>query len=310
MILHWNGSKWSPVTSPVLAKGNELNAVYATAADNVWAVGCGAPYGNYPVGNALILHWNGKAWSRQTGVPAIPGCLSSVTASGSSVWAVGQNANYDNAVILHRTGGHWYVVPAPTAQSQTTGDYVVATGANTAWLGGVNAVSPQSASFLLRWNGNEWRPVSFPYDGGNDDVTAMTVFPSGMLLAVGYRYEHGDLNIPYGISMRWNGRTWQTVAVPDPKNRALTAVAFVHGGTAWAVGYVSTNSYLTPRTLIMRWTGKAWVRVSSPNVGGNGTLNAVAATSAGNAWAVGSSTVVAPDAIYSLILHWNGKNWS
>jgi len=49
----------------------------------------------------------------------------------------------------------------------------------------------------------------------------------------------------------------------------------------WAVG--STAG----RTLILRWDGSQWTRVPSPTPGTSSQLLAVAASSAGNIWAVG-----------------------
>jgi len=39
LILHWDGSHWTRVPSPNLGPSDDLNAVAASAASNVWAVG-------------------------------------------------------------------------------------------------------------------------------------------------------------------------------------------------------------------------------------------------------------------------------
>jgi hypothetical protein len=64
-------------------------------------------------------------------------------------------------------------------------------------------------------------------------------------------------------------------------------VAATSGRDAWAVGCTKcdTSAY---KTLIVRWNGTAWKQVPSPNPAAPSNLLAdVAATSAGNAWAVG-----------------------
>ena len=38
LLLHWNGGKWTQVTTPKPVYG-ELDGVYATAPNNAWAVG-------------------------------------------------------------------------------------------------------------------------------------------------------------------------------------------------------------------------------------------------------------------------------
>jgi hypothetical protein len=49
----------SPSPGPL---GSFLDAVTATSANNVWAVGDYETSG--PIIHTLILHWNGKAWTR------------------------------------------------------------------------------------------------------------------------------------------------------------------------------------------------------------------------------------------------------
>lgn len=62
------------------------------------------------------------------------------------------------------------------------------------------------------------------------------------------------------------------------------------------------------KTLILRWNGHAWKHVTSPSPGTDSVLNAVRATSATNAWAVGSTVV--SGAVNTLILRWNGRIWT
>src|SRR5438045_3624497 len=91
---HWNGSKWSVVSSPneTGADASTLAAVAALSSNDVWAVG------NYKVFNqyqwdTLIEHWDGTKWSIVSS-PNVPGAdknfLYAVAAlSPSNVWAVG-----------------------------------------------------------------------------------------------------------------------------------------------------------------------------------------------------------------------------
>ena len=56
LTMHWNGSRWSVVSSPSPGNlGNDLTSVTARSANDVWAVG--TPYDN------LIEHWDGSRWS-------------------------------------------------------------------------------------------------------------------------------------------------------------------------------------------------------------------------------------------------------
>src|SRR5205823_14103918 len=61
LILHWDGTAWSPVSSPDASPASTvLNGVSADSAADAWAVGY---YISKGVRYALILHWNGTAWS-------------------------------------------------------------------------------------------------------------------------------------------------------------------------------------------------------------------------------------------------------
>jgi hypothetical protein len=66
LILHWNGTAWTRVTSPDPGNINSLAAVSATTSGDAWSAGltCVTSVCNF---NALILHWNGTAWSVSSG---------------------------------------------------------------------------------------------------------------------------------------------------------------------------------------------------------------------------------------------------
>jgi hypothetical protein len=60
--------------------------------------------------------------------------------------------------------------------------------------------------------------------------------------------------------------------------------------------------------VITHWNGAAWKNVPGP--AGDGFLSGVAATSARNAWAGGTSYNPAkPPEFKTLILHWDGTRW-
>jgi hypothetical protein len=108
-----------------------------------------------------------------------------------------------------------------------------------------------------------------------------------------------------GQIAHWNGSSWsdedfvngyQNVDAQAPKN-------------VWAVG--GTSWFYPTQTLARHWNGKTWTQVPTPTPGGSAWFNAVAATSATNAWAVGyigggpgDSGVSTP-----IIERWNGKVW-
>jgi hypothetical protein len=78
---------------------------------------------------------------------------------------------------------------------------------------------------------------------------------------------------------------------------------------AWAVSGAAGREIGTNKTVIDRWNGRTWRRVCSPNPKPSGAiLIGVAATSAKNAWAVGTDTDFVTS-FQNVIEHWNGKAW-
>ena len=93
---------------------------------------------------------------------------------------------------------------------------------------------------------------------------------------------------------------------PGVGSNDLSGVDAVSATSAWAVGEASDASF-TQKTLILRWNGTNWSQVASPAPGADSVLDAVTATSTGNAWAVGS--FFTGTAGKTLILRWNGAKW-
>jgi len=306
LLLHWNGRKWSRVTSPAPVFG-QLSAVTAVSADNVWAVGTTANAAGTAF-RTLILHWNGRAWAKPVGAPQVSGLLNGISVAGSTVWAVGEKSPAGGSLILRQAAGRWSAVPAPAA-----GDILTAAASTSAGLGWAigDGGGDVNTAALLRRSGNAWRTVSFPLHGVDNGLWGMTSAPGGVVWAVGYHFSQDPgSNARKALSMRWSGTAWQKVPVPAPAGSELFAVAHVPGARAWAVGFV-WPAEADASTLILRWNGAAWSRVPSPDPQPTDRLFAVTATSPRDAWAVGYGAPADPAAApVPLILHWNGTTWS
>jgi hypothetical protein len=123
------------------------------------------------------------------------------------------------------------------------------------------------------------------------------------------------------LAEHWNGATWTVVPTPNPAGACqdgniqwtgnrLQGVATVAANDAWAVGHTC----YTTKTLAEHWNGSSWSIVATPSfsTGADGvqnSLDAVAAVSAGNVWAVGFHTA-SNGAFVTLVEHWNGTSWS
>lgn len=91
----------------------------------------------------------------------------------------------------------------------------------------------------------------------------------------------------------------------------LTAVTAVpHSDGLWAVGQqcsTTGDGCIAGTTYVTEWNGSNWSRTAAPSPSGSDdALTGVSASSATNAWAVGS---YAGSSYKNLLLHWNGRTW-
>jgi len=150
-----------------------------------------------------------------------------------------------------------------------------------------------SASTSVSWNGTAWKQVPSPNPGSaSNGLNGVAVISSRRAWAVG-SYSNGTTDQARTLILRWNGTAWKKVRSPNPGSafNTLTGVAATSASNAWAVGFYDNGVGTPYRTLIVHWNGTAWKRVPSPNPSRFAdVLNGVAATSARNAWAVGTAT--------------------
>jgi hypothetical protein len=99
--------------------------------------------------------------------------------------------------------------------------------------------------------------------------------------------------------------------VPSPPNAdvvTLKGVAAISASNVWAVGSYRDGGAILEKTLILQWDGAQWSIKSSPNPQSfQNALNAVAAISASDIWAVGYSSN--GTGYKTLTFHWNGSSW-
>jgi hypothetical protein len=85
-------------------------------------------------------------------------------------------------------------------------------------------------------------------------------------------------------------------------------VTAVSPSDAWAVGTAAGSVNGPGQTLVLHWDGTRWTQVASPSPRlSSSELNAVSASSATGAWAVGD--VVSNRVSRTLILRWDGARW-
>jgi len=311
LMLHWNGAKWSRVTSPkVLTVTGALSGITVVSATDAWAVGF---TGTYASEHTLLLHWNGTVW-KQVPSPSLAGGLSTVAAtSADNAWAVGSTDSY-RTLIERWNGTAWKRVPSPSPGSVADLQGVAASSVGNAWAVGDTFSGGISGSFdtlIERWNGTAWKRVPSP---SPDASEGLADFLGGVAVtSVGSAWAVGDASCGCGPGLsvieRWNGTVWKKVPSPSPGGGAvLSSVTAVSVRTAWTVGETGSGDGPT-KTLTLWWNGTAWKKVPSPSPGVSASLSAVTATSARNAWAVGDTSKINHGSPETLILHWNGTTW-
>ena len=104
LVLHWNGSRWSAVSSPDPAGATHrsfLFGVTAPSPSGIWAVGSASRHGNQ---HALAEHWDGAHWKL---VPATRNPLFGASGlSANDVWAAG---GWTSGDVEHWDGSAWTI---------------------------------------------------------------------------------------------------------------------------------------------------------------------------------------------------------
>jgi hypothetical protein len=266
LILHWNGKKWSNVATPDVSTDDYvLRGVSAISATDAWAVGVWDAYGVQP--HALVLHWNGRRWSKVASPSPVGRAFFGVSAaSATDAWAVGQST--DTATLTeHWNGRKWSKVASP---GPSPGEENMLSGASTltptqAWAVGYNGTSLGQRTMVLRWNGKAWKRVHSPNPGSGFDVLdGVSAVSATDAWAVGnYSSDKGATQIT--LILRWNGKAWTRVASPSPDPdksgvNNLAGVSTVGPGRAFSAGSADDAWTGVNLPLIVNWNGKTWVQ--------------------------------------------------
>jgi hypothetical protein len=240
LAYHWDGTAWtrSPTPDPAgNAQTNQLGAVAARAANDVWAVGSD----NYPA-VSLVLHWNGSAW-RQVSVPDI-GSLDAVTVAPGRVWIAGgdQVAQFD--------GTSWARLPVPQSSLIITGLADTAAGL---WAVGYLEFScgegqTCTSSYAALWNGATW--TAAPAGGG----TGL----SGVVAAGSQVLATSATGV---LALSLAGASAQITPALSPLQ--LTAIAADPAGNPWAVGWTATGGTVKPAIINAPGIGQGGITVTT-----------------------------------------------
>ncbi len=293
---------------------SELDAVSASSASDIWAVGQSG------------VHFDGQKWTAFA-LPDIAGDLTSQLSgvadlAPDNVWGVGDiniNQQNPNQIIEHFDGTKWSVSPGPPFQpsDQPSLEGLTAISATDMWAGGSILTTiggfPEAFPLFEHFDGTSWT-ATIDESNLNSFMFGISAQATNDVWAVG--------TVALGATFveHYDGTAWSVVASPSPGQgqNTLLGVTALAPNDAWAVGFFveAANQDRPQKTLIEHWDGTSWKVVPSPNVGGPNTqtmsnqLRGVIAVSANDVWAFGDTDAFGPSRITNLVLHWNGTAWA
>lgn len=207
LALHWNGVRWTRVTSPNPSAGsfNELLGVSGSSAHDVWASGDFLTTSGGQ--RTLLLHWNGARWARVASPnQAANGFFNAVSdRSASDAWAAGE---FSKSLIAHWNGSQWESVANP-GPSGSALNGISARSTSDAWtVGSVLLNGGKSGTLILRWNGTKWARVASQNPGGVNGTTlsAVATLSGSDAWAVGSFVS--STSQQRVLILHWNGSRW------------------------------------------------------------------------------------------------------
>jgi hypothetical protein len=157
--MHWDGTHWRRIESPNLGAAgvnNELHAVTATSATDVWAVGTACEVDPAVPCHPLALHLSGGAWQIVPTAGVSGTHLKAVVArSRNDVWAIGYDQRGpETNHVEHWDGRRFTKVPAGPGIPGSTVNEVPASALTGA------AMDPTSrALWAVGWTNNDTQVI-------------------------------------------------------------------------------------------------------------------------------------------------------
>jgi hypothetical protein len=142
-VAHWNGSTWSRTSVAHLLPAKQLlnnpmlTGIFAVSRDNVYAIGNGDLQDEG--GPMVLLHWNGRQWSKVAagnfGFGVQPLAQASSDGHGG-LWITMPGVDGQKSYLLHYSAGHLSLLTLPGGASRLSVDAVTLIPGTTSLLGG------------------------------------------------------------------------------------------------------------------------------------------------------------------------------
>jgi hypothetical protein len=275
IIEQWNGTQWNVYSGPTFNPGDqpELWGIAAVAPNNIWAVGS-LLTGSVQSLEALFEHWDGTAWTAQTG--HFYGFFQGVSADAEDdIWAVG----YSNNVTFseHYDGTRWNLVRTPNVGTGPNSLHgVVALAPNNVWAVGYSTASQTpppghydvpTKTLIEHYNGTSWSVVPSPNVGPNSQyqsnrLLGISAVSANDIWAFGSYFAASGSENQMTLLLHWDGTSWTLQPSPSPKTGDFLADILWSGvvtspGNVWIVGSrtPATQGKPVTATLVLHTTG-------------------------------------------------------
>ena len=223
-------SAWRSVPLPSGLGFAVLNDLSALGPSNAFAVG------QEVISNdALVLHWNGKAWSlaRTTGIPSGVTLQGVDARSGRDILADGNDTTTGSNVVYRFNGSSWTSLPRPSAADPGFAPFDASFGPG-GQIWAFTWVAARPAFFKLTAAGWRAYPTGVTARGFVSSpqwVNAHDAWAAGFTLGA-------TSDTP--LLLHFNGRRWSSVPAPPLPGTEVTAelngLLATHGGQLWVSG--------------------------------------------------------------------------
>jgi hypothetical protein len=299
----------------------QLTAVAAVAPDDIWAFGARSDNVALPIREpqptptaggscracAIILHYNGRTWTRVpvdaslTATDSQPVMTSVSMVSASEGWAVGSQTTSDPStnvyteapLLLRSARGAWTPVAAPALPADfqiVRLNGVAALPSGEAWAVGEAYSATGQVDLALHYSQGRWQVTK---TGLSSPLAGVSAVGPGEAWATGSE----NPGTGPGLILHYTGGTWTRVASPTPN--ILHAIAMRTATDGWIGGDGAAT---------LHYDGASWTQTGLVLHGFE--IDGIAAASPTEAWAIGGYRFANNPNDTTTLLHYGNGRWS